>query len=107
MTYEYTVEIQDAGGTEAIDLIKKAVILHRAICFYDGYGKLLIKDPELPNSWNYDISVAGQDQKLHLSIVGWNNNLYRIFKFAMKDINYKIIDDDDEEISLEEVFRKQ
>lgn len=106
MAYEYTVKLKDYVGTEAIDSMKKAVILYHATCFYHGYGKLLIKDPELANSWNYDISVESQDQELHLSIVGWNDNLYRIFKLSMKDIIYKIIDDDDEEVSLEEVFRK-
>ncbi len=86
--------------------MKKAVILHHARCFYDGCGKLLIKDPELLNSWSYDISVESQSQELYLSIVGWNDNLYRLFKSSLKDIRYRIIDDDDEEISLEKVFRK-
>lgn len=106
MTYEYIVEFKGYFGKKAIDSMKKAVILHNAICFCDGSGKLLIKDPELTNSWNYDISVENQGQELHLSMVGWNDNLYRIFKLSMKDIIYKIIDDDDEEISLEEVFRR-
>lgn len=106
MSYEYTLSLKmDDSVQKIIHGIKKFSEINRIVCFGKG-EKLLLKDPSIKSSWDYDVSITNGSGCLKLAVVGWSETLFAVVKASVEGVSYSVVDDDtDEIISLEQVFR--
>lgn len=106
MSYEYTLNFNsDESWEKIIHGIEKFSEINQVLCFSKGEN-LLLKDPAIRSSWNYDVSITKGGGCLKLAVVGWSETLFTVVKASIEGVSYFIVDDDtDEVISLEQVFR--
>ncbi|MCC4607777.1 hypothetical protein LL967_07820 [Xanthomonas campestris pv. zinniae] len=106
MSYEYTIQIGSKNAHELMQNLEKVIINFELKYFYRN-AQLLIKDPLIASSWNYDVSIKNNENGVyHIALVGWSVLLYEVFHVVLMDQFYEIYDDDtDEKITLKELFR--
>lgn len=105
MGYEYTIKIEKLDSAQFMQRTKDALKAIDLLFFYNSGGELLIKDPSVVSSWNYDVSMREEDgRRIHVVLVGWSFLIYKVFQEALSALAYEI-SDDEECISLEKMFR--
>jgi hypothetical protein len=105
MSFEYTIEIKPAMRLdEIISKIENLSAIKGFLHFREN-GILYIKDPAISSSWRYDIFFLKKETKIEVSLNGWSKGLHDLLKCALDALQYVILDDDGEPISLKKLFR--
>ncbi len=104
MSYEYTIKIGGGNLAKFMQQVESILSEGDLLFFYGPCDEFLIKDPAVASSWNYDISIKKEDQRIHVVLVGWSFLIYKVFQEALSGLAYEV-SDDCASVSLEEMFK--
>jgi len=103
MSYEYSVRL-DSGVCRADDVMRE--LKRNPIITYEKENCIALKDPNSLNAWAYDLRVfkVGENELL-LEVTNTTKDLYESVRSALPQ-NYSLTEaEDEDELSLEQVFR--
>jgi hypothetical protein len=103
MSYEYLIRL-DSGKHSADNVMSE--LRRGQIIVYEKDNCIALKDPESLNTWAYGLRVfkVGENE-LHLEITNTTNDLYESIRSALPS-GYSITEvEDEDELSLAQIFR--
>lgn len=102
MSFEYEIHLDNKDSLEIIKSWLKASPYY--VSFEDD-NNINLRDYTLNHSWSYDIRFHSNGSNIIFMVINnFSKNLFITIRDSLMGYNYQIIDDD-EEVSLEYIFR--
>jgi hypothetical protein len=102
MSYEYSIRLDSSSfsASSVIDALRSSHFIA-----YEKENCIALKDPNSRNSWSHDLRVfLVSERELLLEITNSTNELYTLVRSALPQ-KYSLTEvEDEDELSLEQVF---